>query len=48
VEEVGSTGVFLASDASSRITGEVIYADCGYKVVGFWDLEVFSPIAELF
>jgi enoyl-[acyl-carrier protein] reductase I len=35
VHEVGSTGVFLASDASSGITGETIYVDCGYNVMGF-------------
>lgn len=35
INEVGSTGVFLASDASSGITGEVIYVDCGYNVMGF-------------
>lgn len=35
VEEVGSTGVFLASDTSSGITGEVIYVDCGYNIMGF-------------
>jgi len=35
VHEVGSTGVFLASDASSGITGEVIYVDCGYNIMGF-------------
>jgi len=35
VKEVGSTGVFLASDASSGITGEVIYVDCGYNIMGF-------------
>ncbi len=35
VREVGSTGVFLASDESSGITGEVIYVDCGYNIMGF-------------
>jgi len=35
VSEVGSAGVFLASDASSGITGETIYVDCGYNVMGF-------------
>jgi enoyl-[acyl-carrier protein] reductase I len=35
VEEVGSTGVFLASDAASGITGEVLYVDCGYNIMGF-------------
>src|SRR5690349_5971445 len=35
VNEVGSTGVFLASEASSGITGETIYVDCGYNIMGF-------------
>jgi enoyl-[acyl-carrier protein] reductase I len=35
VNEVGATGVFLASDASSGITGDVIYVDCGYNIMGF-------------
>jgi enoyl-[acyl-carrier protein] reductase I len=35
VDEVGSTGVFLASNASSGITGEVIYVDCGFNIMGF-------------
>jgi enoyl-[acyl-carrier protein] reductase I len=33
--EVGATGVFLASDAGSGITGETIYVDCGYNIMGF-------------
>ena len=35
VKEVGATGVFLASDASAAITGEIIYVDCGYNIMGF-------------
>jgi enoyl-[acyl-carrier protein] reductase I len=35
VKEVGDAGVFLASDASSGITGETIYVDCGYNIMGF-------------
>src|SRR6478752_5324617 len=35
IEEVGTTGVFLASNASSGITGEVIYVDCGFNIMGF-------------
>lgn len=35
VSEIGSTGVFLASDASSGITGETLYVDCGYNIMGF-------------
>ncbi len=32
-EEVGSTAVFLCSDASAGITGQTIYVDCGYNVM---------------
>lgn len=35
VSEVGATGVFLASDRSSGITGETIHVDCGYNIMGF-------------
>jgi enoyl-[acyl-carrier protein] reductase I len=33
--EVGSTAAFLLSEAGSGITGETIYVDCGYNVMGF-------------
>jgi enoyl-[acyl-carrier protein] reductase I len=33
--EVGGTAVFLLSEAASGITGETIYVDCGYNVMGF-------------
>jgi enoyl-[acyl-carrier protein] reductase I len=33
--EVGATAVFLLSDAGSGITGETIYVDCGYNIMGF-------------
>ena len=32
--EVGNTAVFLCSSMSSGITGEVIYVDCGYNIMG--------------
>jgi enoyl-[acyl-carrier protein] reductase I len=35
VDEVASAGLFLASDLSSGITGETIYVDCGYNIMGF-------------
>jgi enoyl-[acyl-carrier protein] reductase I len=34
LDEIGNAGLFLASDMSSAITGEVMYVDCGYNVVG--------------
>jgi enoyl-[acyl-carrier protein] reductase I len=34
LEEVGNAGLFLASPMSSGITGEVMFVDCGYNIVG--------------
>lgn len=33
-EEVGNAAAFLASDLASGITGEVLYVDAGYNIVG--------------
>lgn len=35
VDEVARTALFLASDLSTGITGETIYVDCGYNIMGF-------------
>jgi enoyl-[acyl-carrier protein] reductase I len=32
--EVGNTALFLVSDLSSGITGETIFVDCGYNIMG--------------
>jgi enoyl-[acyl-carrier protein] reductase I len=34
LREIGDTAVFLASRMSSAITGEVIFVDCGYNIMG--------------
>jgi len=34
LEEIGNAGLFLLSPMSSGITGEVMFVDCGYNVVG--------------
>lgn len=34
VSEVADTAVFLASDLATGITGETIYVDCGFNVMG--------------
>ena len=33
-EELGATGLFLASDGAAAITGQVIYVDGGYQIMG--------------
>jgi enoyl-[acyl-carrier protein] reductase I len=33
-EELGATGLFLAGDGAAAITGQVIYVDCGYQIMG--------------
>ncbi|PWU15891.1 MAG: NADH-specific enoyl-ACP reductase [Verrucomicrobia bacterium] len=32
--ELGATGLFLASDGAAAVTGQVIYVDCGYQIMG--------------
>ncbi|HSZ15794.1 MAG TPA: enoyl-ACP reductase [Terracidiphilus sp.] len=33
--EVGGLALFLASDLAGAITGETVYVDCGYNIMGF-------------
>jgi enoyl-[acyl-carrier protein] reductase I len=44
LEEIGSTALFLTSGAASGITGQVIYVDSGYSVLGM--PELYAPEAE--
>ncbi len=32
--ELGAAGLFLASDMATATTGQVIYVDCGYEIMG--------------
>jgi enoyl-[acyl-carrier protein] reductase I len=34
LEEIGNAGLFLLSPMSTAITGEVMFVDCGYNIVG--------------
>lgn len=34
IEEVGNAAAFLSSDLASGITGEIIYVDAGYNIMG--------------
>jgi enoyl-[acyl-carrier protein] reductase I len=33
-EEVGKTALWLGSDLGSGVTGEVVYVDAGYHILG--------------
>jgi len=33
-KELGTTGLFLVSDMSTATTGQVVYVDCGYEIMG--------------
>ena len=33
-EDVGNSAVYLLSDMSSGVTGQVLYVDCGYSAIG--------------
>ncbi|MEM1058724.1 MAG: enoyl-ACP reductase [Verrucomicrobiota bacterium] len=37
LSELGATGVFLASDGGAAITGQTMYVDCGYEIMGMQD-----------
>jgi enoyl-[acyl-carrier protein] reductase I len=33
-KELGTTGLYLLSDMSGGVTGEILHVDCGYNIVG--------------
>ena len=48
IEEVGETAVFLVSDMSRGITGEIMHVDAGYHVVGHCDVTDSASIDAVF
>lgn len=34
-EDIGGTALYLCSDLSSKVTGEVVFVDSGYNILGF-------------
>jgi enoyl-[acyl-carrier protein] reductase I len=40
IDDVGNAGAFLASDLASGITGEILYVDSGYNILGLGPAEV--------
>ncbi len=45
LEELGGTGLYLLSDLSGAVTGEVHYVDCGFNAMGMPPHETLNEIA---
>jgi enoyl-[acyl-carrier protein] reductase I len=45
LDELGRTGVYLLSDMSSAVTGEVHFVDCGFNAMGMPPHENLTNIA---
>ncbi len=41
IEDVGGAAVFLSSDLAAKVTGEILYVDSGYNILG-----VHEPVEE--
>ncbi len=46
LEELGGTGLYLLSDLSTAVTGEVHYVDCGYNVMGMIPHKALDELLE--
>jgi enoyl-[acyl-carrier protein] reductase I len=46
-DEVGGAGLYLLSDLSAGVTGEIHHVDCGYHIVGMLRTESAAEVAEL-
>jgi len=47
IEEVGNAGLYLLSELSSGVTGEVHHVDAGYHVVGMLAVDAAPGVAEM-
>ncbi len=47
IDDVGRSGLFLLSDLSSGVTGEVLHVDAGYHTVGMCAIDNAAETAEL-
>ncbi len=47
IEQVGGSALYLLSDLSSGVTGEIHHVDCGYHVVGMMSTQAAPEVAEM-
>ncbi|HXG40664.1 MAG TPA: enoyl-ACP reductase [Candidatus Limnocylindrales bacterium] len=46
IEDVGGAAVFLASDLARQVTGEVLYVDGGFNIIGVPSIETVAGATE--
>ena len=44
LDEVGGAGLYLLSDLSGAVTGEVHFVDCGYNTIAVPNLEALKAM----
>ena len=47
IDEVGGAGVYLLSDLSTGVTGEIHHVDCGYNTIGMVAVDAAQAVSEL-
>ncbi len=46
LEELGGTAIYLLSELSGAVTGEIHYVDCGYNVMGMPSHDSFDVVVQ--
>jgi len=47
IDEVGKSGVYLLSNLSSAVTGEIHYVDCGFNIMGMPSIETVDGKVQI-
>ena len=47
IDQVGGAALYLLSEMSSGVTGEIHHVDCGYHVVGMMSTQAAAEVAEM-
>ncbi|MDR2464529.1 MAG: SDR family oxidoreductase [Holosporales bacterium] len=45
-DEIGKSGLYMLSDLSSGVTGDIHYVDCGYNIIGMKAVEASDIVIE--
>ncbi len=47
IDQIGGAALYLLSELSSGVTGEIHHVDCGYHVVGMMSVQAAPEVAEM-